>query len=81
MCGRPTSRGTSQVVTAPVETRSVPEALQALRDRVAELSFGLAVPDRDDAARAARGVVDQVDDYLLPRLRDLDAPMLTVVGG
>jgi energy-coupling factor transporter ATP-binding protein EcfA2 len=26
-------------------------------------------------------VVDQVDDYLLPRLRDLDAPLLTVVGG
>jgi energy-coupling factor transporter ATP-binding protein EcfA2 len=26
-------------------------------------------------------VVDQIDDYLLPRLRDLDAPLLTVVGG
>ncbi|TAL22062.1 MAG: ABC transporter, partial [Frankiales bacterium] len=25
--------------------------------------------------------VGQVDDYLLPRLRDLDAPLLTVVGG
>ncbi len=68
-------------MTAPVELRSVPEALQDLRDRVAGLSFGLAVPGRDDAARAARGVVDQVDDYLLPRLRDLDAPLLTVVGG
>ena len=68
-------------MTAPAETRPVPEALQDLRDRVAELSFGLAVPGRDDAARAARGVVDQVDDYLLPRLRDLDAPLLTVVGG
>ena len=26
-------------------------------------------------------VADQIDDYLLPRLRDLDAPLLTVVGG
>ena len=32
-------------------------------------------------ARTARAVVDQVDDYLLPRLRDLDAPLLAVVGG
>ena len=68
-------------MAAPVELRPVPEALQDLRDRVAELSFGLAVPGGDDAARAARGIVDQVDDYLLPRLRDLDAPLLTVVGG
>jgi hypothetical protein len=68
-------------VAAPTDVRSVPEALEELRDRVAGLSFGLAVPGRDDAMRAARGIVDQVDDYLLPRLRDLDAPMLTVVGG
>jgi energy-coupling factor transporter ATP-binding protein EcfA2 len=68
-------------VTAPAEPRPVPVALEGLRDRVAELRFGLAVPGRDDAVRAARGIVDQVDDYLLPRLRDLDAPLLTVVGG
>jgi energy-coupling factor transporter ATP-binding protein EcfA2 len=68
-------------VTAGVELAEVPAALQQLRDRVAGLSFGLAVPGRDEAVRAARGVVDQVDDYLLPRLRDLDAPMLAVVGG
>jgi energy-coupling factor transporter ATP-binding protein EcfA2 len=66
--------------TRPVEI-AVPDALEHLRDRVAELRFGLTVPGRDDAVRAARGIVDQVDDYLLPRLRDLDAPMLTVVGG
>jgi len=59
----------------------LPDALQALRDRVAATPLGLATPDRDAAARAAKAVVDQVDDYLLPRLRDLDAPLLTVVGG
>jgi energy-coupling factor transporter ATP-binding protein EcfA2 len=68
-------------VTAPVDLRPVSQALEDLRDRVAALSFGLAVPGRDEAARAAGGVVDQVDDYLLPRLRDLDAPLLAVVGG
>ncbi len=59
----------------------LPDALQLLRDRVADAPLALAVPGRDEALRAARGVVDQVDDYLLPRLRDLDAPLLAVVGG
>ncbi|KGH48522.1 ABC transporter [Modestobacter caceresii] len=59
----------------------LPDALQHLRDRVASAPLGLATPGRDAAARTARSVVDQVDDYLLPRLRDLDAPLLTVVGG
>jgi hypothetical protein len=67
------------VVTAP-PTR-LPDALAALRDRLAAAPFGLATGRRDDAVRAARAVTDQIDDYLLPRLRDLDAPLLTVVGG
>jgi energy-coupling factor transporter ATP-binding protein EcfA2 len=57
------------------------DALTALRDRLATTELGLATPERDPARRAARAVTDQIDDYLLPRLRDLDAPLLTVVGG
>ncbi|HWH30680.1 MAG TPA: ABC transporter [Mycobacteriales bacterium] len=56
-------------------------ALAALRDRLGEVRLGLATADADDARRAARAVVEQVDDYLLPRLRSLDAPLLAVVGG
>src|SRR3954452_7514309 len=59
----------------------LPDALQRLRDCVAAAPLGLATTGRDAAARTARAVVDQIDDYLLPRLRDLDAPLLTVVGG
>ena len=59
----------------------LPDALEALRDSVAAVDLGLATQDRDAARKSARAVVDQVDDYLLPRLRDLDAPLLTVVGG
>jgi len=34
------------------------------------------------AARSVRAeLVDQIDDYLLPRLRRLDAPLLVVIGG
>jgi sulfur carrier protein ThiS len=59
----------------------LPDALTALRNQLSAAPLGLATPDRDDARRAARAIVDQIDDYLLPRLLDLDAPLLTVVGG
>ena len=59
----------------------LPDALMALRDRVAAAPLGLATPDQEAAHRSARAVVDQIDDYLLPRLRNIDAPLLTVVGG
>lgn len=65
-------------MTAPV---LLTDALQELRDAVAAAPLGLATPGRDATVRTARAVVDQVDDYLLPRLRDLDAPLLAVVGG
>ncbi|SHF66670.1 ABC transporter [Geodermatophilus nigrescens] len=57
------------------------DALQEVRDAVAAAPLELATPGRETTARTARAVVDQVDDYLLPRLRDLDAPLLAVVGG
>jgi hypothetical protein len=60
---------------------TLPEELERLRGRVADLPLVLAAPGRDGAVRAVRSVVDQIDDYLLPRLRDLDAPLLAVVGG
>src|SRR4051794_33535963 len=59
----------------------LPEALQDLRDRLSATTLALEVPGAEEARRSARAVVDQVDDYLLPRLRDLDAPLLAVVGG
>ena len=60
---------------------TLPDALAHLRDRVAVLPLPLAVPGRDAGVRSVRSVVDQVQDYLLPRLLDLDAPLLAVVGG
>ena len=59
----------------------LPDALQALRDLLDEVPLHLDVPGRDEASRSARAVVDQVDDCLLQRLRDLDAPLQAVVGG
>jgi hypothetical protein len=70
--------GQEAPVTSPA---TLPDVLQALRDEVAAAPLGLATVGRDAAARTAAEVVHQVDDYLLPRLRDLDAPLLAVVGG
>ena len=36
---------------------------------------------RRTAARVRDELVAQIDDYLLPRLRSMDAPLLMVVGG
>ncbi|MCW2666691.1 MAG: putative transporter [Frankiales bacterium] len=71
--------GTASDVAPP--GAALAAALSNLRDRVDELGFGLRTPESDAARGAARAVVEQVDDYLLPRLRDLDAPLLAVVGG
>ena len=56
-------------------------ALRRLRDELAALRFDLDLPGAA-AARAARDdIVGQTDDYLLPRLDRMDAPVLMVVGG
>jgi len=57
------------------------DALTSLRDALAEPELGLAVPGAEEARRVRGELVDQVDDYLLPRLRQMDAPLLMVVGG
>ena len=62
-------------------TPDLAAALDALRRRVAELRLGLATPGAETARAAQAELVGQVDDYLLPRLRQLDAPLLAVVGG
>jgi hypothetical protein len=56
-------------------------ALVALRERIAGLRLPLDVAGAPEARRGASGLVGQIDDYLLPRLRQLDAPLLAVVGG
>src|SRR5918997_99963 len=55
--------------------------LERLRDDLRSVRLELDVPGADDARRARDDVVAQVDDYVLPRLRQMDAPALIVVGG
>jgi hypothetical protein len=55
--------------------------LTRVRGLVAAGRYDLNVPDATAATRTAAGMVAQLDDYLLPRLARLDAPLLVVVGG
>ncbi|MEV5613566.1 dynamin family protein [Streptomyces sp. NPDC052225] len=57
------------------------DALTALRDRVAAARFPLPLAGAP-RARANRGeLLAQLDDYLVPRLRAPEAPLLAVIGG
>ena len=64
-----------------VDAPDLATALEALRAAVARLRLGLATPGAAEARQAQAELVGQVDDYLLPRLRSLEAPLLAVVGG
>ncbi|SDK51977.1 ABC transporter [Nonomuraea jiangxiensis] len=56
-------------------------ALEALRRPLDRELFPLAVGAAEADRRALRELTGQLDDYLLPRLRAIDAPLLAVVGG
>ena len=56
-------------------------AVTTLRDEVQATALPLDIPEAG-ASRATRAaLLKQLDDYVLPRLRSLDAPLLAVVGG
>ncbi|MFF5172480.1 ABC transporter [Micromonospora sp. NPDC000089] len=72
----------AQATDAPEPTTDgLPGALTGLRAALAETRFPLALPSAEPARRTATAIGDQLDDYLLPRLARLDAPLLVVVGG
>ncbi|MFD3501940.1 dynamin family protein [Streptomyces sp. NPDC058676] len=57
------------------------DALSALRDRVAAARFPLPLPGAPRARANRDELLSQLDDYLVPRLREPEAPLLAVVGG
>jgi hypothetical protein len=60
---------------------ALPDALIRLRDALTSLALGLELPGSNRARRTRDELAAQIDDYLLPRLRQMDAPLLMVVGG
>lgn len=76
-----------QAVRSAVAPRSGPpadglvDALDTLRARLGALRLPLEAPGAAAARTDLRRAIDQLDDYLLPRLRAHRAPLLVVVGG
>lgn len=56
-------------------------ALVRLRGALQETALPLDVPGADEQRAALTEMVDQLEDYMIPRLMTIDAPLLTVVGG
>jgi hypothetical protein len=65
----------------PAAVGQLATALSRLRAAIGGTPYPLAMPSADDARRVGDALVAQLDDYLLPRLARLDAPLLVVVGG
>jgi hypothetical protein len=57
------------------------DRLDAVRAALAEVALPLPLDGAREATEAAAAAVRQIDDYIRPRLTDLDAPLLAVVGG
>ena len=66
---------------APASTAPLLAALEQLREQVHDLPLPLETAGAGTARAERTSMLDQLDDYLLPRLRRIDAPLLAVVGG
>lgn len=55
--------------------------LVAVRDALSVAALPLPLPSAPVAIATRDEAVDQIEDYLLPRLAHLDAPLLAVLGG
>lgn len=56
-------------------------ALVRLRGRLNDAILPLELPGVAESREARQGLVDQLEDYVIPRLMTVDAPLLAVVGG
>lgn len=63
------------------DTAQLISALEVLQTELRRASLPLPVPGAGVATVSLTAAIEQLDDYVLPRLRSLDAPLLSVVGG
>lgn len=64
-----------------MQSASVHAAVERLGSVLAQVAFPLDLPGMGEATAAKVELEGQIHDYLLPRLLQIDAPLLTVVGG
>ena len=56
-------------------------ALNTLHGAVAAVSLPLSLPGAEEQRKVLWEITRQLDDYIMPRLATIDAPLLAVVGG
>ncbi|HWG03246.1 MAG TPA: GTPase [Trebonia sp.] len=64
-----------------VDARLLEATLLNLRKRVAAIPFTFGIPGAEEAARERTKILSQIDDYLLPRVRESAAPILVALVG
>src|SRR5439155_10102902 len=64
-----------------VDGRLLESAILALRKPIVAASLPLEAPGVDEARQERRKLLSQIDDYLLPRLRESSAPILVALVG
>jgi energy-coupling factor transporter ATP-binding protein EcfA2 len=57
------------------------EVLAELRDQIASFRFVLDAPGAEEAKSTQQDLLNQLDDYVLPRVRRTDSPLLVVLSG
>ena len=69
------------VSVAPNNLDGTEAALRRLSESLADLPLVFELEGSDHARDIAVELRDQIDDYLIPRMKRLDAPLLAVMGG
>lgn len=80
--GEPAVPGQLVEVDLPdAAAQALTAALDALKEAVADLRFGLDLPGSEEARQAQEEILTQLRDYVLPRVRVSAAPALIVIAG
>jgi energy-coupling factor transporter ATP-binding protein EcfA2 len=66
---------------ARVDARLLEATLLNLRKRVAAIPLSFGIPGADEVALERAKILSQIDDYLLPRVRQSEAPILVALVG
>ncbi|WP_210509208.1 dynamin family protein, partial [Naasia sp. SYSU D00057] len=64
-----------------VRSAKLLSAVTDLRQALDRATLPLDLPGSREARPVRRRLLDQLDDYVIPRLASIDAPLLAVVGG
>jgi hypothetical protein len=71
----------STLGTGSTSAMDMINGLVRLREALLSAPLSLELPRVDEHRAARKEMIDQIEDYVLPRLLAIDAPLLTVVGG